>query len=155
MLREKLGKRKGFTLIEIIVVIVILAVLMAVAVPSVMSYMNEGNNAKYEAVARSVLVRAQTDVAKSVSIGNITSTNSDGADVKDFRYIDGSETTIAKDLDGSHYGSNVKVTTSKVELSKSDSGDLDVKSVICTISLDGGSNSKTATITANKQVKLS
>ncbi|MDD6423262.1 MAG: prepilin-type N-terminal cleavage/methylation domain-containing protein, partial [Intestinibaculum porci] len=52
MLREKLRNKKGFTLIEIIVVIVILAVLMAVAVPSVMSYMSEGQNAKYETVAR-------------------------------------------------------------------------------------------------------
>ncbi len=31
-------KKKGFTLIEVIVVIVILAILMAIAVPSVMSY---------------------------------------------------------------------------------------------------------------------
>lgn len=64
MLREKLRNRKGFTLIEIIVVIVILAVLMAVAVPSVMSYLNEGNNAKFEAQARAVYVRVQTEYAK-------------------------------------------------------------------------------------------
>ena len=64
MLREKLRNRKGFTLIEIIVVIVILAVLMAVAVPSVMSYMNEGNKAKYETVARAALINTQTAVAK-------------------------------------------------------------------------------------------
>lgn len=37
------SSRKGFTLIEIIVVIVIIAVLMAIAVPSLMSYMNEGD----------------------------------------------------------------------------------------------------------------
>lgn len=46
------SSRKGFTLIEIIVVIVILAVLMAIAVPSVMSYMKEGNEAKYLAISR-------------------------------------------------------------------------------------------------------
>ena len=69
MLREKLRNRKGFTLIEIIVVIVILAVLMAVAVPSVMSYIGEGNKAKYEAVARAVLVNAQTEYAKAIANG--------------------------------------------------------------------------------------
>lgn len=61
---KMLKKNKGFTLIEIIVVIVILAVLMAVAVPSVMSYMNEGKKAKYETVARGAMVNAQVQLAK-------------------------------------------------------------------------------------------
>lgn len=52
-------KNKGFTLIEIIVVTVILAVLMAVAVPSVMSYINEADDAKYVAVARSAFLNAR------------------------------------------------------------------------------------------------
>ncbi len=65
MLREKLRNKKGFTLIEIIVVIVILAVLMAVAVPSVMSYLNEGDKARYEAQARAVYIRVQTEYAKA------------------------------------------------------------------------------------------
>lgn len=68
MLREKLRNRKGFTLIEIIVVIVILAVLMAVAVPSVMSYMNEGQKAKYEAIARAAFINTQTAVAKDIAV---------------------------------------------------------------------------------------
>lgn len=61
---KMLKKNKGFTLIEIIVVIVILAVLMAVAVPSVMSYINEGKKAKYETVARGAMVNAQVQLAK-------------------------------------------------------------------------------------------
>lgn len=67
MLKEKIRNRKGFTLIEIIVVIVILAVLMAVAVPSVMSYMSEGNKAKYESVARAALINTQTAVAEDLA----------------------------------------------------------------------------------------
>ena len=67
MLREKMKNKKGFTLIEIIVVIVILAILMAVAVPSVMSYMNEGQKAKYEAVARAALINTQTAVAEDIA----------------------------------------------------------------------------------------
>lgn len=63
-LRELKKNKKGFTLIEIIVVVVILAVLLAVAVPSVLSYLNEADNAKYEAQARAALIAAQTEVAK-------------------------------------------------------------------------------------------
>lgn len=61
---KKLNK-KGFTLIEIIVVVVVLAVLMAVAVPSVLKYVNEADNAKYMAQGRSVMNIAQTEVVKA------------------------------------------------------------------------------------------
>lgn len=44
--------KKGFTLIEIIVVIVILAVLLAVAVPAVLKYINEADDAKFMTSAR-------------------------------------------------------------------------------------------------------
>ncbi|MGM9953325.1 MAG: prepilin-type N-terminal cleavage/methylation domain-containing protein [Intestinibaculum porci] len=64
MKRKMIKNNHGFTLIEIIVVIVILAVLMAVAVPSVLSYMSEGQNAKYETIARAALINTQTAVAK-------------------------------------------------------------------------------------------
>lgn len=64
--------KKGFTLIEIIVVIVILAVLMAVAVPSVLSYINEGDKAKYETAGRSVYIAVQTEYAKRVTDSKIT-----------------------------------------------------------------------------------
>jgi type IV pilus assembly protein PilA len=57
--------KKGFTLIEIIVVIVILAVLMAVAVPSVLKYVDEANNAKYMSQARGALIVAEAEVAKA------------------------------------------------------------------------------------------
>lgn len=64
-LRELKKNKKGFTLIEIIVVIVILAVLMAVAVPSVLKYLNEADNAKYISQARAVMQSAQTEVIKA------------------------------------------------------------------------------------------
>lgn len=57
-------KKKGFTLIEVIVVIVILAILMAVAVPSVMSYMNSANKAKYYAASRSVTQKVNVELTK-------------------------------------------------------------------------------------------
>lgn len=61
---KKLNK-KGFTLIEIIVVVVVLAVLMAVAVPSVLKYINEADNAKYMAQGRSVMTTAQAELVKA------------------------------------------------------------------------------------------
>lgn len=76
-LRELKKNKKGFTLIEIIVVVVILAVLMAVAVPSVLKYLNEADNAKYEAQARAVMMAAQTEVAKDA----VTNAGYDGTDI--------------------------------------------------------------------------
>ena len=58
------SSRKGFTLIEIIVVIVILAILMAIAVPSVMSYMKEGSEAKYLAVSRAAYQNITVEISK-------------------------------------------------------------------------------------------
>ena len=67
-------KNKGFTLIEVIVVIVILAVLMAVAVPSVMSYIHEADDARYVAVARAAFLNARNgfvhEYAQYGSFGN-------------------------------------------------------------------------------------
>lgn len=57
-------KKKGFTLIEVIVVIVILAILMAIAVPSVMSYMNSAHKAKYYAASRSVTQKVNVELTK-------------------------------------------------------------------------------------------
>ncbi|BBH26755.1 hypothetical protein SG0102_16890 [Intestinibaculum porci] len=140
MLREKLRNKKGFTLIEIIVVIVILAVLMAVAVPSVMSYMNEGQKAKYEAVARTVLINTQTEYANEVANGSYS--------------FDTAKTNIAK----KNYGDGVTVAVTKIDLTAGESGssaaeDQDVKSVTATITID--EKTKTATIAANKKVTLS
>lgn len=56
--------KKGFTLIEIIVVLVILGILMAIAVPSVMKYIDEADNAKYLAEARAVYTSADVEIAK-------------------------------------------------------------------------------------------
>lgn len=147
MLREKLRNRKGFTLIEIIVVIVILAVLMAVAVPSVMSYINEGNKAKYEAVARSVLTNSQTEVAKAVADGGIT-TEAKTVSNTDKVSSDTNAKTVFSKIEG-HYAQGEVVITS-ITLTGTD--DQDVSAVTCTIKLDNVS--KNASITANKKVEI-
>jgi type IV pilus assembly protein PilA len=147
MLREKLRNRKGFTLIEIIVVIVILAVLMAVAVPSVMSYINEGNKAKYEAVARTVLVNAQTEYAKAVA---------DASGSKDKVQSSDAITTAQTNVNSSSYGDDVTVSDTHITLSGDDTKDAedrDVKEVTCKIKIS--ETEKAATIKANKKVTIS
>lgn len=151
MLREKLRNKKGFTLIEIIVVIVILAVLMAVAVPSVMSYMNEGNKAKYESVARSVLITAQTEYAKAIA---------DGSDKADAVTVDDAKGKVVDALQTENkFGDNVKVevTAGNIELTTGNTaGDLDskdIKAITCDITISG--NKKTVKIEANKKVTVS
>lgn len=44
-----MGKRKGFTLLELIVVMAIIGVLSAIAVPNYIKYVQKANNAKIEA----------------------------------------------------------------------------------------------------------
>lgn len=147
MLREKLRNKKGFTLIEIIVVIVILAVLMAVAVPSVMSYMNEGQKAKYQSVARTVLVNAQTEYAKAVadgkSIADATKAAQDATD---------SNSTGSKHS----YGEGVTVDSTKITTTPEGATvaeNTDVASVTCNITID--KKMKTGVkITPNKKVEV-
>ena len=149
MLREKLRNKKGFTLIEIIVVIVILAVLMAVAVPSVMSYMNEGNKAKYESVARSVLITAQTEYAKAIA---------DGSDQAEAVKEDDAKAKVVAVLTADNkFGDNVKVSLQNSDIlltaGNRDLDSKDIKSITCKIKISG--NEKTVTIEANKKVTVS
>jgi type IV pilus assembly protein PilA len=103
-------------LIEIIVVIVILAVLMAVAVPSVLSYINEGQTAKYEAVSNTVLLNTQTEYAKAVA------SDTASANLKD---------TVAKAVEAKNYGDNTTVDVTDIVVTTKGAGDSekDIKSV--------------------------
>lgn len=64
MKERNLRNKKGFTLIEVIVVLVILTILIAIAVPSVMKYIDDANEAKYLAEARAVYVTAEAEIVK-------------------------------------------------------------------------------------------
>lgn len=150
MLREKLKNRKGFTLIEIIVVIVILAVLMAVAVPSVMSYIGEGNKAKYESVARTVLVNTQTEYAKAVS-GAYDESKATG---NESALIDKVKEKVGTEKGTHKYGEGVAVSVTDIQLTTgANAEDQDIKSVQCDITINGAP--KTVTITTNKKVTIS
>lgn len=69
-LKEMRKNKKGFTLIEVIVVLVILAIIIALAVPSVMKYIDDANDAKYEAQARAVYIAADAEIAKDYTDNN-------------------------------------------------------------------------------------
>lgn len=155
MLRTK----KGFTLIEIIVVVVIIAVLMAVAVPSVMSYISEGNNAKYESVARAALINTQTAVAKDyMTKGKLDTTNNcNNAVIWIENY---SSDTIKepqkKELQETFgnpkpYGDNVKLWVTNITLNSS--GD-NIKFVSYCISLNKGGKYKDVSVTVNGNVTV-
>ncbi|GEM_PF-2579065 len=154
MLRKKF-KNKGFTLIEIIVVIVILAVLMAVAVPSVMSYINEGNKAKYEAVARAAFINTQIGVAEDIAEdgkadagGNVTIwvNGNNNSNLK---------STIERFGSRRSYGSDkTKVWVTDMVLSgTATSGNNDLVSAEYAIALDG-KNYRLVDVTANGKMTV-
>lgn len=148
-LKKLKNNKKGFTLIEIIVVVVILAVLMAVAVPAVMSYLNEADDAKYETAGRAVYTAVQTEWAKDYADGVLTA---DGKKV-DIASVKTKAATRVKDDEDS-----IKVLTvtaiNKQNGTACTGDDKSIGQVIATITIDGG-ESKTVTITGNKSVQVS
>ena len=58
-------KKKGFTLVELIVVLVILAILAALLIPALTGYIDKANEEKLQATTRQVVVAAQTVVSEA------------------------------------------------------------------------------------------
>jgi prepilin-type N-terminal cleavage/methylation domain-containing protein len=141
--------KKGFTLIEIIVVIVILAVLMAVAVPSVLKYIDEANNAKYVAQARSIMTAAQAELVKDYAVDKVIDTPVNGD----------ADTTITKLVDASISEISLsKIQVYSDEAAKSELTDLskktpdDIKAYIATWTK--GSKTIKATIVPNGTISI-
>lgn len=157
MVAYKLRGSKGFTLIEIIVVLVILAILMVVIVPSVMSYINEGNDARYEAVARTALINTQTAIAKDYGENGslkgkncvdaaIWIENCKAGNVSDARR----EGVQARFGSARSYGTHVKLWVTNITLNSS--GD-DLASAQYYISLDGKYNTyRKVDVTVNGKI---
>ena len=73
---KKILKKKGFTLIELIVVITILGILVAIAVPSILNYISEANNAVLEANIRT----AKSEIGLSIATATDPTAADDGAE---------------------------------------------------------------------------
>lgn len=129
-IKKLMKNKKGFTLIEIIVVVVILAVLMAVAVPSVMKYMGEADDARFLAQARGGMIVAQAEASRQwIEQADDAKTNSWTATTADISGITGTPT--------------VKGITATIDETTGE-----VKEVVVTF------EGKKATVTPNGTVKL-
>lgn len=69
------ARRRGFTLVELIVVLTILAVLAALLVPTLTGYIDKVNEAKVLAEARTVLTAAQTTVSEAYAKEQLVSSD--------------------------------------------------------------------------------
>ncbi len=69
------GKRKGFTLVELIVVLVILAILAAMLVPALTGYITKAREKTTLAEARNVLTAVQTYESEQYGIGSYAEKN--------------------------------------------------------------------------------
>ncbi len=86
------NKKKGFTLVELIVVLAILAILAAMLVPALTGYIDKANEKKVIATARQYYVAAQTVVseayANDIEIKGIMIQKNNANDVLNIRKID-------------------------------------------------------------------
>ena len=64
------NKKKGFTLVELIVVLAILAILAAMLVPALTGYIDKANEKKIVATARQYYIAAQTVVSDAYAAGD-------------------------------------------------------------------------------------
>lgn len=82
--RMKQNKKKGFTLVELIVVLVILAILAALLIPALTGYINKAREKQIIAETRQAVMAAQTLVDEAYTKKNASDQISIGAtgDVK-------------------------------------------------------------------------
>ena len=64
----KENKKKGFTLVELIVVLVILAILAALLIPALTGYINKAKNKSIVAETRQVVMAVQTLVEEKYGV---------------------------------------------------------------------------------------
>ncbi|MCI6700620.1 MAG: type II secretion system GspH family protein [Solobacterium sp.] len=106
------NKKKGFTLVELIVVLAILAILAAMLVPALTGYIDKANQKKVVAETRQIVVAAQTIASEDYAKGKVDANYvPDTDDILKLAELSGKGTlTIAKE--------NVNDTTGTIEYLK-------------------------------------
>lgn len=74
-MRTSPARRRGFTLVELIVVLTLLAVLAALLIPALTGYIDKANEAKVLAEARTVLTAAQATVSEAYAKEQLVSSD--------------------------------------------------------------------------------
>lgn len=67
------GKKKGFTLIELIIVIAVIGIITSIAVPNYMSYKNEAKVKADEITAQNIAIAVKVELSKGETPVNISS----------------------------------------------------------------------------------
>ena len=93
-------KKKGFTLIELIVVLVIMAILAAAAIPTVMGYIDNSRRASYLANMRAILQAAETTLTEARANGMVIENGDSAIDDKTTptKFIDAVKAKLPNDL---------------------------------------------------------
>ena len=101
--RLKENKKKGFTLVELIVVLVILAILAALLVPALTGYIDKAKRKSIVAETRQVVMAAQTladEEYGKVNAGTDISGKVDTAKVKELAEVKGTVVGVKIGKDG-------------------------------------------------------
>lgn len=98
MRKLKENRKKGFTLVELIVVLVILAILAALLVPALTGYIDKARDKQIIAETRQAVMAAQTIIDEQYAKGSTITPPSD-ADIKALAEVPGTSTVSSSDID--------------------------------------------------------
>lgn len=100
-LTRNLKKKKGFTLVEVIIVLVILAILAAILIPSLVGYIDKANEKASIATCRSFVLAAQTIGSETYGEQGTLSNSGTNANVDNDKFL--KEVFDLAELDSTKY----------------------------------------------------
>ena len=120
-LTKNLKKKKGFTLVEVIIVLVILAILAAILIPSLVGYIDKANEKASIANCRSFVLAAQTIGSETYGEKGTLSTEGTDATVVKADFL--KEVFDLSELDSTKFKGEITMTPKgKVSTVKFDDG---------------------------------